>query len=131
MSARQIATGAALALAGLLAAVGIGLLANTISGDSVGLSAEPLSAGETLAPAGEDRQDGRERRRPRAGRESDERAAPRPTTSTPAPPPTTTSEDETEDGEGDGQSRGRGRGRSGGDSGSGSGESGSDSDDDD
>ena len=31
--------------------MGIGLLANSISGDNVGLGAEPLSAGETLAPA--------------------------------------------------------------------------------
>src|SRR3954470_19877825 len=51
MTFRKFATGAALAIAGLAAAVGIGLLANSISGDSVGLGAEPLSAGETLAPA--------------------------------------------------------------------------------
>jgi hypothetical protein len=55
MRFRRFATGAALAIAGLLAAVGIGLLANSISGDNVGLSAEPLSAGETLAPKAEDR----------------------------------------------------------------------------
>src|SRR5262245_65850850 len=51
MTFRRLATGVALAIAGLAAAVGIGLLANSISGDSVGLGAEPLSAGETLAPA--------------------------------------------------------------------------------
>src|SRR6187397_2062910 len=51
MTFRRFATGAALAIAGLMAAVGIGLLANSISGDSVGLGAEPLSAGEALAPA--------------------------------------------------------------------------------
>ena len=51
MTFRKFATGAALAIAGLMAAVGIGLLANSISGDNVGLGAEPLSAGETLAPA--------------------------------------------------------------------------------
>src|SRR5919206_2763498 len=51
MSFRRFATGAALAIAGLVAAVGIGLLANSISGENVGLGAEPLSAGETLAPA--------------------------------------------------------------------------------
>ena len=51
MTFRRLATGAALAIAGLAAAVGIGLLANSISGDSVGLGAEPLSAGGTLAPA--------------------------------------------------------------------------------
>jgi hypothetical protein len=64
MSLRRFATGAALALAGLLAAVGIGLLANSISGDNVGLSAEPLEAGETLAPSSDDR--GRDRAKQRA-----------------------------------------------------------------
>ena len=58
MSFRRFATGAALAIAGLAAAVGIGLLANSISGDSVGLGAEPLSAGETLAPASAREDDG-------------------------------------------------------------------------
>jgi hypothetical protein len=67
MSLRRFATGAALAIAGLVAAVGIGLLANSISGDNVGLSAEPLSAGETLAPHADDR--GRERASQRADRE--------------------------------------------------------------
>src|SRR5687767_11701473 len=75
MSFRRFATGAALALAGLAAAVGIGLLANSISGDSVGLGADPLSAGETLAPATAKADDGqrqrqrwRPRTRPRRGR---------------------------------------------------------------
>jgi len=67
MSLRRFATGAALAIAGLVAAVGIGLLANSISGDNVGLSAEPLSAGETLAPKADDR--GGDRARQRAARE--------------------------------------------------------------
>ena len=52
MTPRRLAAGVALAVAGLVAAVAIGLLANTISGDSVGLSAEPLSAGDTLAATG-------------------------------------------------------------------------------
>lgn len=67
MSLRRFATGAALAIAGLMAAVGIGLLANSISGDNVGLSAEPLSAGETLSPKADDR--GRDRARQLAARE--------------------------------------------------------------
>jgi hypothetical protein len=59
-----------------MAAVGIGLLANSISGDNVGLSAEPLSAGETLAPRAEDRS--ADRARQRAARErARERAAAR------------------------------------------------------
>ena len=67
MTLRRFATGAALAIAGLMAAVGIGLLANSISGSNVGLSAEPLAAGETLAPKAGDR--GRERAQQRAARE--------------------------------------------------------------
>src|SRR5919108_208702 len=73
MTFRRFATGAALAIAGLAAAVGIGLLANSISGDSVGLGAEPLSAGETLAPAtvkAENRE--RQRRRRNRNRGGDE-----------------------------------------------------------
>jgi hypothetical protein len=65
MTFRKFATGAALAIAGLVAAVGIGLLANSISGDSVGLGAEPLSAGETLAPASAKKADGKSRTRTR------------------------------------------------------------------
>ena len=51
MRLRTAAVGAALAIFGLGAAVGIGLAANTISDDSIGLSTEPLSAGEGLAPS--------------------------------------------------------------------------------
>ncbi|MDQ4049050.1 MAG: hypothetical protein M3131_06690, partial [Actinomycetota bacterium] len=61
MEGRRILRNAALAVLGVVAAAGIGLAANTISGDSVGLSAEPLSAGESLAPPAADR---RERPRP-------------------------------------------------------------------
>jgi|SRR5215207_273180 len=67
MSLRRFATGAGLAIAGLVAALGIGLLANSISGDNVGLSAEPLSARETLAPRADDR--GGDRARQRVARE--------------------------------------------------------------
>ena len=54
MNFRSITVGVALAIFGLGAAVGIGLAANSISGDSVGLSAEPLSPGDTLAPPAAD-----------------------------------------------------------------------------
>ena len=54
MRLRTAAIGLALAIFGLGAAVGIGFAANSISGDTVGLSAAPLSAGDGL------------RRRPRA-----------------------------------------------------------------
>jgi uncharacterized membrane protein YgcG len=65
MTLRRFATVAALAIAGLAAAVGIGLLANSISGDSVGLGAEPLSAGETLAPASVQKAEERRQKRHR------------------------------------------------------------------
>ena len=41
----------AIAILGIVAAAGMGLLANAISGDSIGLSAQPLRAGASLAPA--------------------------------------------------------------------------------
>jgi hypothetical protein len=65
-TARRIALAAALAVLGVAAAVAIGLAANAISGDSIGLSADPLRAGERLAPAaasGDRRDDDRGTRR--------------------------------------------------------------------
>lgn len=47
MKFRGIAFGVALAFLGLGLAVGIGLASNAISGDTVGLSAQPLRAGDT------------------------------------------------------------------------------------
>ena len=133
MNARRIAAGAALLIGGLIAAVGIGLLANTISGDSVGLSAEPLRAGDTLAPlaADEARQAARDRRRAerrraeRARRRAAARAerarqqaAPPPADQAPTAP---VSPDDNGGGfepdDDDGSGQGRGRGRSGEDSG--------------
>jgi hypothetical protein len=102
MRFRRFATGAALAIAGLLAAVGIGLLANSISGDNVGLSAEPLSAGETLAPKAEDRsaeqRAARARKRRAAARRRAQREANQPADTVevpaPGPMPTTTTFDD-------------------------------------
>jgi hypothetical protein len=103
MSLRRFATGAALALAGLMAAVGIGVLANSISGDNVGLSAEPLSAGETLAPKADDRARDRAkqqaaRERAAARRRAQRQAAQQPADSVevpaPGPEPTTTTFDD-------------------------------------
>jgi hypothetical protein len=73
MRARSVAIGAVLAVLGLAAAVGIGLAANAISDDSVGLSAQPLSAGDSLAPPAND-QKAKARRRERhreRGRQTD------------------------------------------------------------
>ena len=51
MSPRSAAILVTLAVLGLVAAFGIGVAANAISGDSIGLSARPLRAGDELAPA--------------------------------------------------------------------------------
>ena len=133
MRIRTAALVAALAIFGLGAAVGIGLAANSISGDSVGLSAEPLSAGEALAPTTDDGADAAVRERRAQRRRAERRRARReaqanqrkqtdagngPTDTA----PTAVDGDPSDD---DGQGRGRGRGRSDGDSGS----SGSGSDD--
>ena len=132
----------ALGVAGFLAAAGIGIAANAITGDSVGLSAEPLAAGEDLAPAAASRtreeadraeeraraKKRRERARERARERREERAAGRSdapsTPATPAPAPTDdvdgddnsgSGSDSSGSGSGDdsGQGRGRGRGRGG------------------
>jgi hypothetical protein len=135
MSFRRFATGAALAIAGLAAAVGIGLLANSISGDSVGLGAEPLSAGDTLAPASakaddEPRQQTRHRKRHRK-RGSDDGAAKPPADSVAVPPSTGTGGTVTTFDDHGGETSGSDDGGTSGSSGSGSsgtsGSSGSDS----
>lgn len=57
MNWRSATAVAVIAVLGIAAAAGMGLLANEISGDSIGLSAQPLRAGATLAPAQADRGD--------------------------------------------------------------------------
>lgn len=74
---------AALGLLGLLAAAGIGLLVNEVSGDSIGLAAKPLSAGPLAPPEAQEDDHGRDRNgnRGRDHRE-DEGAAEQPAAST-------------------------------------------------
>jgi signal transduction histidine kinase len=89
-----------LAVAGLVLAAGLTTAASTLSGQSVGLSAEPLSAGERLAPAS-----------PSPTRTP----SPRPTR-TPTPAPTRTAvptADDDHSGPGGDDSGGHGRGRGG------------------
>jgi len=82
------------AVCGLAAAAGIGLAANEVTGDSVGLSADPLEAGDSLAPPAGGRGEAfssRERtsdRKSRAAGQDPPAAAPvpQPITPTPAPP---------------------------------------------
>ena len=50
MRARQLIVGGLLALLGLVLAAGIGLAANALSGERIGLAARPVAAGESLAP---------------------------------------------------------------------------------
>ena len=51
MGSRRTLRNGALALAGLGVAVGVGLAANAVSQDSIGLSAQKLEASKSLAPA--------------------------------------------------------------------------------
>ena len=134
MSFRRFATGAALAIAGLAAAVGIGLLANTISGDSVGLGAEPLSAGETLAPAATKSDDGKQRQRRHRNRNRNRGGDDARTTTSPAltdelapatPPTATDDHGGDRSGSDDGSNSGSGSSGSGSSDSSGSGSSGS------
>ena len=93
MAPSRILRNAALGVAGLAAAVGIGLAANTISGDSVGLSAQPLRAGEALAPPAARSSDAdrarerrrRQRRARRAASGGDRPVASPPASAAPAP----------------------------------------------
>ena len=110
MSPRTIAIGGVLAVLGLAAAVGIGLAANAISDDSVGLSAQPLSAGDSLAPP---KAEQRPRKQPRRTRhtktEGQTQTAPPTTTeapppATPVPPPPTVTDDHGGDNSGSGSS---------------------------
>jgi len=104
---------AILAIGGLVLAAGLTTAASTLSGQSVGLSAEPLSAGESLAPR--ETATPARTRTPRPTRT----ATPKPTrTATPQPtrtPAPTVDDDNRGPGGGDddGGGHGRGRGRGG------------------
>jgi hypothetical protein len=130
MRLRTAAVGVALTVGGLAGAVGIGLAANSISGDNVGLSAEPLSAGDALAPSASsnDAAAARERRRVRVERRRAERRAAKrealqrvePTSTAPAPTPSTPVEPPDDDGGRSGDDRDSSGPGSGGDDHSGS-----------
>ena len=91
MPGRRILLWTLLALAGLLVAVAVTTAATSLTSQRVGLQAEPLDAGESLAP--------------RPARE--ERTTPTPT------PDASPSPETDDDGNDDGRGRGRGRGRGG------------------
>src|SRR5687768_6204847 len=115
---RRTLRNATLALAGLAVAVGVGLAANAVSEDSIGLSAQPLEASDSLAPAearrGEPRRERRAQRRrtarrrankPRAATAPAQAPAPAPAPAAVPPPARTTSEPAADDA---GKSRVRG-----------------------
>ena len=81
MNLRQKFALGSLAVLGVVAAAAMGVLANAIAGDSIGLSAKPLRAGHQLAPAVADRSSGADRQR---GRSAPQHHANR--TPPPAPP---------------------------------------------
>lgn len=101
MSRRTLVVWSLVALAGLVVAAGVSLGVRALTTEDVGLSSEPITAGEELAPP--------------AARRADDPAAVAPAPSTPAPvsPPVVD-----DDGGDDDGGKGRGRGRSDGDSGS-------------
>jgi hypothetical protein len=123
MTFRQATLIGVLAVLGLAAAAALGLAANAVSGDSIGLSAEPLSAGTELAPRrAQDSRKAGDGHRGRNGAKADTTSTTTPTTTTPA---TTTAIEPGDDGGGSINS-GPGSSSSGsGSSGSGSGSSGS------
>ena len=106
------------AVAGLVLAAALTTAASSLSGQSVGISSEPLTAGEGLAPSATASPTRPRRARPRRARPAT--PTPRPTrTATPRPtstPVPTTDDDNSGPGGGDddsGRGRGRGRGRGG------------------
>jgi hypothetical protein len=121
---------AALAVLGIVVAAGIGLLTNTIAGDSIGLSASPLEPGRQLAPPQASRVDDRRVSAHGGGAHRDETTTAAtstttaPTTTTAAPTSATTAPEIGDDNGGSSGSSGPGPGDSG-SSGSGSGGSGS------
>ncbi len=95
MNLRQKFGFGSLAVLGLLVAAAMGVLANAIAGDSIGLSAKPLRAGDRLAPAAAGRSSSEGRQRARSGPDRSQakdrgQATPTtPTTPTTPPAPTT------------------------------------------
>jgi hypothetical protein len=80
----------ALALLGLLVAIAVGIAASELTSRRIGLSSEPIRAGDALAPA--PRESPRERHRDGGTEERHEGTTPTTTGSqgTTVPPPTTT-----------------------------------------
>jgi hypothetical protein len=122
VSEKRKALNVLLAVGGLALAVGVGLAANAVSKDSIGLAAKPLRATQDLAPREARNTDVRraelraQRRRAaqrRARRRQRDRAA-QAKAPAPTPAPAVTTEPGDDHGADDGSGKGRGRGRSGG-----------------
>ena len=132
---RRLLLWTALALGGLLVAVGVTTAATSLTSQRVGLQSEPLDAGESLAPAATAFPDAAADPRPPRGRspsarasrsgrpsradaaEPDRGATAVPTTATPGPDDDNSGSGSTErrggDDDASGRGRGRGRGRGG------------------
>jgi hypothetical protein len=92
MNLRQKFAFGSLAVLGLLVAAAMGVLANAIAGDSIGLSAKPLRAGDQLAPAAAGRSSSEGRQGARSGPDRSQAKDPgqaTPTTTTTPTTPTT------------------------------------------
>ena len=115
---RRLLTIFATGILGVALAAGLALAADRITNQPVGLSDEPITAGEALAPpapraspAPKRRRSARARRRARAAARTPAQV----TSTTPAPaPPTVLSPRSDDSGESGEDGRGRGRGRGGG-----------------
>jgi hypothetical protein len=101
------------AVAGILVAAGVTLAASSLSSQRIGLSAEPLTAGDNLAPTS-DRATPAATSTPQRKRATTRRKKPRRPTRTATPAPTRTavptSPPTAEPGDDHGGGRGRGRG---------------------
>jgi len=127
---KRVLSIAGLALLGLAVAVGISFAASSLSSQSIGISEEPLSAGQELAPARTVTAPAARRPTQRARTQTTPRGTPSPAAAPPpppppppvaaAPPPPPAVSDDNSGEDDSGRGRGRGRGR-GGDDSSGSG----------
>jgi hypothetical protein len=117
MRIRTIALWVTLALAGIAIAAAVSIAASSLSSQRIGISSEPLSAGDKLAPAiagAKETQPARtQRKRKRRSRSSEPRATtntppPAPVQTTPAAPPSGELGDDHGGGSGSGKGRGGG-----------------------
>ena len=123
---KGIAGWTALALAGLVLAAGLGLAARELSSQEVGLSAEPITVGDDLAPAAAERERTTTTETTERTDTEEERTAAQPAPAAPATPAPT--DDKGGEREGSDDNSGKGSGGGGSDDSSGKGSGGGDDD---